>query len=227
MSLLAVAFLPLAIVPGPAMFGTVAAVGALVLSAALLAIGTAAVFPFEMDTVVSLADGKRVATHYGFYNTVVGVGILVGNLATGAVLGTARAAGAESTVWIGLTVIGATAAWALHALDRHQPGGHAESTPGSESDRATILSTMDTDRFPIPAGLAPPGRASMPRKSRWARQQVPGRDAATAVGGAATGGWSRLPSREIDTERTTPIPRVPEPATSGEQTTTPIRRPRR
>ena len=49
----------------------------------LLAVGSAAVFPFEMDTVVSLADNRLTGTHYGFYNAIVGAGLLVGNLAIG------------------------------------------------------------------------------------------------------------------------------------------------
>jgi hypothetical protein len=118
MSVLAVSFLPLAIVPGPQRFGVVAAVAALLVTAALLAVGTAAVFPFEMDTVVSLAEGRLVATHYGFYNTVVGIGILGGNLATGAVVGAAHAAGVEWAVWVGLGAVGAVGALALHGLDR-------------------------------------------------------------------------------------------------------------
>nr|WP_286013450.1 MULTISPECIES: MFS transporter [Nocardia] len=119
LTVLAAAFLPLLAIPGPHRFGTTTAVAALLLSAALLAIGTAAVFPFEMDTVVELSGGRLVATHYGFYNTVVGVGILIGNLATGAVLGAARDHGIDWAVWGGLTVIGAVAALALHRLDRH------------------------------------------------------------------------------------------------------------
>ncbi len=118
MGLLAVAFLPLALVPGPGRLGSVAAVAALLVAAAVLAVGTAAVFPFEMDTVVSLSGDRLVATHYGFYNTVVGVGILVGNLATGAVVGAARAAGVDWAVWVGLMVIGALSALALYRLDR-------------------------------------------------------------------------------------------------------------
>ncbi|WP_233434352.1 MFS transporter [Nocardia yamanashiensis] len=118
MSVLAAAFVPLAIVPGPAVFGPPVAIGALLLAAALLAVGTAAVFPFEMDTVVSLSGNRLVATHYGFYNTVVGVGILVGNLATGAVVGAARSAGVEWAVWAGLTAIGVLAAIALYRLDK-------------------------------------------------------------------------------------------------------------
>ena len=118
MAVLACGFLPLLLVPGPASFGTVTAVVALMISAAILAVGTAAVFPFEMDTVVSLSGGNLVATHYGFYNTIVGVGILIGNLATGVVLGAARAAGLEALVWAGFVVIGAAAAVALAVLDR-------------------------------------------------------------------------------------------------------------
>ncbi|MEV5832605.1 MFS transporter [Nocardia sp. NPDC052112] len=121
MVLLTVSFLPLVLVPGPRRFGTVAAIAALLAAAALLAVGTAAVFPFEMDTVVSLANGRLIATHYGFYNTVVGVGILIGNLATGAVVGAAHSAGADWAVWAGLTGIGAIAALALHGLDRSAP----------------------------------------------------------------------------------------------------------
>ncbi|WP_084484375.1 MFS transporter [Nocardia anaemiae] len=118
MGVLAVSFVPLALIPGPGRFGVVGAAVVLLLAAALLAVGTAAVFPFEMDTVVSLSGGKLVATHYGFYNTVVGVGILVGNLATGVVVGAARAAGLDWAVWVGLTLIGIVAMFALHRLDR-------------------------------------------------------------------------------------------------------------
>ncbi|MFF0500130.1 MFS transporter [Nocardia aobensis] len=118
MGVLAAAFLPLLLVPGPRPFGTVAAVAALLISAAILAVGTAAVFPFEMDTVVSLSGGALVATHYGFYNTVVGVGILAGNLVTGVLLDAARSAGLDAVVWAGFAAIGALAAFALAALDR-------------------------------------------------------------------------------------------------------------
>ena len=59
--------------------GEVAAVIALVVAAAVLAVGSAAVFTFEMDTVVSLADNRLVGTHYGFYNTIIGIGILAEN----------------------------------------------------------------------------------------------------------------------------------------------------
>lgn len=118
MTILAASFLPLLIVPTAGRFGTVPAVVALLIAAALLAVGSASVFPFEMDTVVSLARDRLVATHYGFYNTIVGVGILAGNLATGSLLQAARNAGADELLWGGLVVVGLIAATALHLLDR-------------------------------------------------------------------------------------------------------------
>ncbi|MGW1742450.1 MFS transporter [Nocardia sp. NPDC001965] len=140
LTILAVAFLPLAVVPVPARFGTWAAVAALMLSAALLAVGTAAVFPFEMDTVVTLAGNRLVGTYYGFYNSVVGVGILIGNLATGAVFGAARAAGAEWAVWTGLALIGFVSAFALTRLDR--AGGRS----GDATEPVPVDTVAGSDR---------------------------------------------------------------------------------
>ncbi|MDV6261962.1 MFS transporter [Rhodococcoides yunnanense] len=118
MAIMALAFLPLIAVPSPSTLGGWAAAGALILTAALLAVGTAAVFPFEMDTVVTLSGGKLVATHYGFYNTIVGVGILLGNLGTGAVFGILSAAHLGALIWAILTIVGAASVSALYLLDR-------------------------------------------------------------------------------------------------------------
>ncbi|CDP89940.1 major facilitator superfamily transporter [Mycolicibacterium farcinogenes] len=130
---LAAAFVPLAVVPDGDRFGTAAAVAALLVSSALLALGSAAVFPFEMDTVVALSGDRLVATHYGFYNTVVGVGILAGNVATGSLIGAARAAGLAELVWLGLTAIGLVSAAALYLLMR-DGGKLAPSTPLTASE---------------------------------------------------------------------------------------------
>ncbi|MBN6038267.1 MFS transporter [Amycolatopsis sp. 195334CR] len=114
MVVMAVAFvLPLT----TARAGAWVAAVALVVSAALLALGTAVVFPFEMDAIVRLSGDSLVATHYGFYSTVVGVGILLGNLGTGAVFDVAREAGWPEAPWFGLVVIGALGALALRRLD--------------------------------------------------------------------------------------------------------------
>ncbi|MBL1076581.1 MFS transporter [Nocardia sp. 2] len=138
MAVLAASFLPIALIPTPALFGSGAAVGALLLAAGLLAVGTAAVFPFEMDTVVALSGNRLVATHYGFYNTVVGIGILAGNLATGAVLGAAHAVNLDWLVWLGLVLIGVAAAVALSRVDT----GDRPTTPSEPRD-------ADTDRIPV------------------------------------------------------------------------------
>jgi MFS family permease len=116
--ILAAAFVPLMAVPDGDRFGGGAAVAALLVAAGVLAVGSAAVFPFEMDTVVSLANDRLVGTHYGFYNTIVGVGILAGNLATGSLMQAARDAGMAGLTWVVLAAIGLASAAALYRLDR-------------------------------------------------------------------------------------------------------------
>ena len=118
MTIMALAFIPLTVVSSPAIWGGGTAAGALIVTTALLAVGTAAVFPFEMDTVVALSGNKLVATHYGFYNTVVGFGILLGNLGTGAVFGILSDARLGSLIWVALTVVGTICVAALYKLER-------------------------------------------------------------------------------------------------------------
>ena len=122
MTVLALSFLPLVVVPDNR-FGAAAAIAALLLATAVLAIGSAAVFPFEMDTVIGLAGGRLVGTHYGFYSTIVGIGILTGNVATGALLQAAHERGLGVLVWAALATIGLLSAGALGALAR---GGHLQ-----------------------------------------------------------------------------------------------------
>ncbi|WP_326585038.1 MFS transporter [Streptomyces sp. NBC_00487] len=88
------------------------------LSALLLAMGTMIAYPFEMDTIVRLSGNRLVATHYGLYNTICGVGITLGNLLTGAALDAARAAGMSALPWVALLVVGLACAAALHGLHR-------------------------------------------------------------------------------------------------------------
>ncbi|WP_043266888.1 MFS transporter [Streptomyces sp. CT34] len=88
------------------------------LTALLLAVGTMTAYPFEMDTIVRLCGDRLVATHYGLYNTVCGIGITLGNLLTGAALDAARAAGLPALPWTALLLLGLTCAAALRALHR-------------------------------------------------------------------------------------------------------------
>ncbi|MDA0251630.1 MAG: MFS transporter [Actinomycetota bacterium] len=133
MTVVALSFLPLILLPDNR-FGSIVAIGALLVSTAVLAIGSAAVFPFEMDTVVGLSGGRLVGTHYGFYSTIVGVGILVGNVAVGALIEAASARGAGVLVWSALALIGLISAAALRALAR---GGHLRYPSDPQAVSAT------------------------------------------------------------------------------------------
>ncbi|MGP3924911.1 MFS transporter [Streptomyces sp. 8N616] len=88
------------------------------LAAFLLAVGTMIAYPFEMDMIVRLSGDRLVATHYGLYNTICGVGITLGNLLTGAALDAARAAGMSALPWIALFTLGLACAAALYGLHR-------------------------------------------------------------------------------------------------------------
>ncbi|MEU9191232.1 MFS transporter [Streptomyces sp. NPDC048484] len=102
LAVMGLAFVPLALTPS----GTTATVlAALVAAAALLAVGSAVVYPFEMDTVVTLSGNHLVATHYGLYNTISGVGITLGNLATGALWDFAVR---QDILWLTWSVLAAT-----------------------------------------------------------------------------------------------------------------------
>ncbi|MEW1839725.1 MFS transporter [Nonomuraea angiospora] len=106
LALMALAFVPLT-VPAPDGLRTAAVIACVV----LLALGGALTYPFEMDTVVALSGERLVATHYGLYNTVAGIGITVGNLLVGALLGSGR-------VWVALAVLGSFCALAVGMLNR-------------------------------------------------------------------------------------------------------------
>ncbi|MFF4587225.1 MFS transporter [Streptomyces sp. NPDC001388] len=105
------------------------------LAALLLAVGTMIAYPFEMDTIVRLSGDRLVATHYGLYNTICGIGITVGNLGTGAALDAARAAGTPALPWITLFALGLACAAALYGLHRT---GRLAAPPAAEPLPATV-----------------------------------------------------------------------------------------
>lgn len=141
-AVMAASFLPLLVIPDAQHLGARSAVVALLVSAAALAVGTAAVFPFEMDTVVALAGGRLVGTHYGFYSTVVGVGILAGNLGTGWLMGAAKQLGIGELVWAGLMFVGAIAAVALYRLDK---GNHLDTPEAAQTSPRRAGDTRDQE----------------------------------------------------------------------------------
>ncbi|MGX1887744.1 MFS transporter [Streptomyces sp. NPDC055287] len=123
LGLLGVAFVPLLVatalpVPDAGAGRALLAVVPSLMAALLFAFGTMLAYPFEMDTIVTLARDRYVATHYGLYNTICGVGITAGNLLTGAALDAARSAGAPALPWFVLGAIGAGCAMAMLSLHR-------------------------------------------------------------------------------------------------------------
>ncbi|ATD71539.1 MULTISPECIES: MFS transporter [Gordonia] len=118
MAVMAAAFLPLIVTTTTDQGNLAVNIAALLLTAAILAAATAAVFPFEMDTMIGLANGKLVATHYGLYNTIVGAGILLGNAVTGWLYSVAATQGRAELIWVVLLLTGTASASALFVLNR-------------------------------------------------------------------------------------------------------------
>ncbi|MEU2715528.1 MFS transporter [Streptomyces sp. NPDC007205] len=122
-ALMGAAFLPLLLGTTPVTRASnpltwAAALTPLLAAVTLLGLGTAMVYPFEMDTVVSLARGRLVATHYGLYNTVAGLGITLGNLATGAVWDAADRLGRPELTWWAFAATGGICAGCVGLLAR-------------------------------------------------------------------------------------------------------------
>ncbi|MEV0143823.1 MULTISPECIES: MFS transporter [unclassified Nonomuraea] len=112
LALMAMAFAPLLL--AGATPPAAVRVTAVLLCTVLLAAGTALTYPFEMDTVVTMSGERLVATHYGLYNTVAGIGITLGNLLVGALLD----AGSAVLPWTALLLLGTGCALAVGMLNR-------------------------------------------------------------------------------------------------------------
>ncbi|MFI6122007.1 MFS transporter [Streptomyces sp. NPDC051064] len=115
------------------------------LSAPLLALGTMIAYPFEMDTIIRLSGDRLVATHYGLYNTICGIGITLGNLLTGVALDSARAAGMSALPWLALLALGLVCSAALYGL--HRTGRLA---PPMAVTMTQIAEKAGTGRAPSP-----------------------------------------------------------------------------
>ncbi|ADD44358.1 MFS transporter [Stackebrandtia nassauensis] len=91
-------------------------IAAVVVCGTILATGTMITYPFEMDTIVTLAREQHVASHYGVFQTVAGIAVAAGNLAVGAGLD-ATGVGPWSTLpWAGLALAGFGCALGLRAI---------------------------------------------------------------------------------------------------------------
>jgi len=116
--LLAASFVPLAVIPDAHRLGTPAAIVAFLASVVLLAVASAVIFPVEMSIVVSLSRDRLVATYYGFYNTIIGLGILVAYFVVGGLEEIAHYLNNDEIVWSALTFVGIATAAGLYLQAR-------------------------------------------------------------------------------------------------------------
>jgi MFS family permease len=125
LAVLSAAFLPLVAVshPAPVHLGgeemsEIIGISPILLAAVILAIGAMLVAPFEMGVIVALARNRLVATHYGLYATLSGIGITVGGLVTGSIWDLAARHGLGQLPWVALVVFGCCGALGLATLER-------------------------------------------------------------------------------------------------------------
>lgn len=104
--------------------------------AALLAVGAALLYPFEMDTLVRLSGERLVGTYYGAYSTVAGIAVAAGNLAVGGLFDLADRARVPWLPWTALSVLGLACAAALTGLRRT---GHLRLAPGPAPARTPTV----------------------------------------------------------------------------------------
>ncbi|WP_169989080.1 MFS transporter [Microbispora sp. H10836] len=89
---------------------------AVLVSAMVLTAGGMLVFPFEMAMIATLGRQELTGTYYGLYNAFSGLGILLGNLASGWAMDHVR--GAPALPWLLLVATGFASAVTIRRLDR-------------------------------------------------------------------------------------------------------------
>ncbi|MBT2229927.1 MFS transporter [Nonomuraea sp. NEAU-A123] len=127
LAVMALAFTPLVVWPSPLppVFAGMGeelaehlATAPMLVGAALLALGTMLICPWEMDVIVALSGGRLIATHYGVYATLSGLGVTVGTLATGTIWDAALRWDLAWLPWAALVVIGGGCALTMTLLER-------------------------------------------------------------------------------------------------------------
>lgn len=161
---MAASFVPLALVPTAHELGTAAAVAALLMSTLLLSIASTVMFPFEMRAVVVLSGERLVATHYGFYSTIIGLGVLVGNLGIGSLMSAARRFNAHELPWTVMVLVGMVAAFGLRRLNHRTRGSIAQTAPLRQKSSRYLQRELSI------AASADGGGSQAPQRSEWAGQ---------------------------------------------------------
>ncbi|MEV0973491.1 MDR family MFS transporter [Microtetraspora glauca] len=89
-----------------------------VATAILLTAAGMLIFPFEMAMISTLGSPELTGTYYGLYNAFSGIGILLGNLASGWAMDVGDARGFPALPWLLLLIAGLVSALAVRRLDR-------------------------------------------------------------------------------------------------------------
>lgn len=105
----------------------------LALCCLLLSLGQMLAVPFIAGLIPSLTGGRLLATYFGMYAVVQGIGAALGNVAGGAALDLGRASGWPGLPWALMVTVGLICAVSLTVLDRtgqlRPVGAQRESTP--------------------------------------------------------------------------------------------------
>ncbi|MCC7370327.1 MAG: MFS transporter [Chloroflexi bacterium] len=90
----------------------------LALCCLLLSLGQMLAVPFVSGVIPALAGNRLLATYFGMYALVQGVGAALGNLAGGAALGVAATSGWAGLPWALMVLVGLLCAASLTAIER-------------------------------------------------------------------------------------------------------------
>lgn len=154
--------------------GNIALFIALVFCTGLLSLGTIISYPFQMDTIVALARGRLVATHYGLYNTICGIGITLGNLAAGSALDLAHTSGLATVPWLVLAALGLICTLAVRRLDRAgRLRPHEEPSPSPQASPPAEGNSADVSKRAHPPTPAPVRRQFSGTLDHPAKQTLP------------------------------------------------------
>jgi hypothetical protein len=71
-----------------------------------------------MALIADIGGGRLIGTYYGLYNLLSGIGILAGNLLSGAAIDLSRTSDLPSLPWLLLALAGLGSAIAVRHLER-------------------------------------------------------------------------------------------------------------
>jgi MFS family permease len=105
----------------PEVIGTPLDIAPTTIAVLLLAVGGIVTYPFELEMIGLLSQGRYYASYYGMYNTISGIGMAIGDFATGAAWDAGHHAHGPSLLWFALVALGLLSACGIAAVARAHP----------------------------------------------------------------------------------------------------------